>query len=128
VDNGIVSGRADVILDMEGGRINSLALVDYKTASDTSGDDIHAFQLAVYAAAGRGEGLNVTAAYLHNLKTSKRMDLPVEDSQTNQAKERASKLISGIIQKDFPAKPEKSKCTGCDMRNICKYSKGGKGC
>ena len=128
VDNGIVSGRADVILDMEGGRINSLALVDYKTASDTSGDDIHAFQLAVYAAAGRGEGLNVTAAYLHNLKTSKRMDLPVEDAQTNQAKERASKLISGIIQKDFPAKPEKSKCTGCDMRNICKYSKGGKGC
>jgi DNA helicase II / ATP-dependent DNA helicase PcrA len=34
LDRAIVTGRADVILDREGGEIGSLALVDYKTAGD----------------------------------------------------------------------------------------------
>jgi DNA helicase-2/ATP-dependent DNA helicase PcrA len=62
LEKGIVSGRAGVILDMEGGKINSLAQVDYKTANDPKADDVFAFQLAVYAAAGRGEDLDVAAA------------------------------------------------------------------
>ncbi len=52
LDNGIVNGRADVILDEEGGVKDSLAIVDYKTASDVKTDDVFAFQLAVYSAAG----------------------------------------------------------------------------
>jgi DNA helicase-2/ATP-dependent DNA helicase PcrA len=48
LEKGIVSGRADVILDMENGKINRLALMDYKTAK-TQDDDVFAFQLAVSA-------------------------------------------------------------------------------
>ena len=34
-----------------------LAIVDYKTSNDPRADDLFAFQLAIYASAGRGEGL-----------------------------------------------------------------------
>jgi hypothetical protein len=37
---GIVTGRADVILDEEGGKIGCLAVVDYKIATDKERDDI----------------------------------------------------------------------------------------
>ena len=126
LEKGIVSGRADVILDMEGGKINSLALVDYKTATESKGDDVFAFQLAVYAAAGRGEGLNVTAAYLHHLNSAQRRYVLIGDEKVSEAKERADVLIDGIVQGEFPARPEKSKCRGCDMRSICKHAKGSK--
>jgi DNA helicase-2/ATP-dependent DNA helicase PcrA len=67
LDGITVTGRADVILDREGGVTHALAIVDYKTS--TSGDvDSHALQLQVYADAGRREGLDVQAAYVHDLK------------------------------------------------------------
>ena len=62
LDSGVVTGRADVILDYENGVPLNLALVDYKTATGKEVDDVFAFQLAIYAAAGRGEGLNVEAS------------------------------------------------------------------
>jgi DNA helicase-2/ATP-dependent DNA helicase PcrA len=127
LENGIVSGRADVILDMEGGKINSLALVDYKTANDPKADDVFAFQLAVYAAAGRGEGLDVDAAYLHHLNTAQRRNVLIEDEKVNKAKEKADSLIDGLVQGKFPARPEASKCRGCDVRGICKHAKCSKG-
>ena len=72
LDNGVVTGRADVILDYENGLPKNLALVDYKTATGKEVDAVFAFQLAIYAAAGRGEGLDVQAAYLHRLKEGDR--------------------------------------------------------
>jgi len=124
LEKGIVSGRADVILDMEGGKINSLALVDYKTATDTKGDDVFAFQLAVYAAAGRGEGLDVSAAYLHHLNSAQRSNVDLGGEVIKEAQEKANSLIDGIGQGKFPARPEASKCRGCDVRGICKHARG----
>jgi DNA helicase II / ATP-dependent DNA helicase PcrA len=126
LQGGVVNGRADVILDREGGVINSLALVDYKTANDPRSEDIYAFQLAIYASAGQGEGLNVDAAYLHHLKEGERRPVPVDGRAVKVARQRASLLIEGIVEGDFPARPEEKKCKGCDVRAICKYAKCGK--
>jgi DNA helicase-2/ATP-dependent DNA helicase PcrA len=122
LEAGIVSGRADVILDREGNTVGQLAIVDYKTANDARGDDIHGFQLAIYTAAGRGEGLNVKAAYLHALKESARRPVPVDNPAVKKARNRALTLIESIAEGEFPARPEKTKCTGCDMRAICKHA------
>ncbi len=51
-----VTGRADVILDNEGGTTSALAIVDYKTSTDDSAP-AHDLQLQVYAAAGMQEDL-----------------------------------------------------------------------
>jgi DNA helicase II / ATP-dependent DNA helicase PcrA len=119
---GIVNGRADVILDQEGGKVEQLAIVDYKTANEPKQDDVFAFQLAIYAEAGRGEGLKVKAAYLHQLKESKRVPITVDTVKGRVARNRADALIASIIEEDFPPRPEKKKCTGCDMRAICKHA------
>lgn len=122
LQQGIVSGRADVILDREGGMVNRLAIVDYKTANDPTADDVYAFQLAIYAEAGRGEGLNVHAAYLHDLKESQRKTVTVDTVAGRVARSRADALIQGIRAGDFPARPEPRKCTACDMRAICQHA------
>jgi len=126
LENGIVNGRADVILDEEGGTKGALAIVDYKTASDAKTDDVFAFQLAIYTAAGRGEGINVQAAYLHDLKEGVRHTIPVHPPVTDAAKARANTLIQGIVAGQFPAKPDKDKCKTCDVRALCKHAKCGK--
>lgn len=126
LEKGTVNGRADVILDREGGVVGSLGIVDYKTANDPKSDDVFAFQLAIYAAAGRGEGLDVTAAYLHGLKESQRKNVPVDNVAIKVARNRADTLIDGIVAGEFPARPETSKCKVCDMRAICKHAQCGK--
>ena len=77
LDGVTVSGRADVILDHEGGVPTALALVDYKTSVKGSALD-HALQLQVYANAGRREGLDVRAAYVHDLKKAARDPIGVD--------------------------------------------------
>src|SRR5262249_57099714 len=106
LEKGVVNGRADVILDREGGNVSHLAIVDYKTANDRKSDDIYAFQLAIYTAAGRGEGLRVDAAYLHALKEGERRGVPVDSVAVKVARKRADVLIEGIVDGDFPARPE----------------------
>jgi DNA helicase-2/ATP-dependent DNA helicase PcrA len=126
LDAGVVHGRADVILDREGGKVEHLALVDYKTSNDPRADELFAFQLAIYVAAGRGQGLTVDAAYLHLLKEGDRRPVPVDGRAIKVARQRGSLLIEGIAEGDFPARPEEKKCKGCDMRAICKHAICGK--
>ncbi len=71
----VVSGRADVILDQEGGVVTGLAIIDYKTS--TGGDGSHDLQLQVYADAGRREGLDVRGAYVHDLNRGARESVDV---------------------------------------------------
>ena len=71
LDGVTVTGRADVILDEEGGVPTALAIVDYKTSTHGEISD-HDLQLQVYADAGRREGLDVRAAYVHDLKAAAR--------------------------------------------------------
>lgn len=124
LDRGVISGRADVILDGEGGESGSLALVDYKTATDPKSDDVYAFQLAIYAAAGLGEGLKVRAAYVHDLAAGKRDSVSVSQGEIRAARERANGLVQGITGRRFDAKPEKSRCSQCDVRFLCQHGRG----
>ena len=67
-----------MILDKEGGGSTALAIVDYKTSTDDAGRRRdYALQLAVYTDAGRREGLDVRAAYVHDLKAADRQTVDV---------------------------------------------------
>lgn len=120
--DGILVGRADVILHTEDGRIESLAIVDYKSSTDERREENFKLQLAVYAAAGRGEGLNVEAAYLHDLKTGDRPPVPVDGETTKAATAKVAGLIAGIRKAEFPAKPESHRCRPCDFSRICRHA------
>ena len=112
-----VSGRADVILDKEGGAPTGLAIVDYKTSTDS---DISPYelQLQVYADAGRREGLNVRAAYLHDLNGT-REGIAVDTGSIASAEGTVEEAAARMRSRDFEPSPG-ARCRTCDVRTICK--------
>lgn len=119
LSDGTVKGRADIILDEEGGRPTSLAIVDYKVANDPVRDERYRLQLAVYATAGRGEGLRVDAAYLHELGDGSRHAVDISQEATRKAVEAVGESVKGIRHGVYPARPEESRCRACDFNQVC---------
>ena len=126
LDGIIVQGRADVILDQEGGIPTALAIVDYKTA--TSGDiEAHALQLQVYADAGRREGLDVRATYVHDLKAAVEGRNPTTEIDSSTATIATAEQVvtdagQRIRNREYPASPG-SRCRTCEVRTVCASAK-----
>jgi len=117
LDGVTVTGRADVILDTEGGIPTALAIVDYKTAThDEAGD--HGLQLQVYADAGRREGLDVRAAYVHDLKAASREPVPVGPAAISAAERKVAEAARRIRARDYRPNPG-PRCRRCEVRTIC---------
>lgn len=117
LDGVIVSGRADVILDMEDGVPTALAIVDYKTS--TSGEIAdHALQLQVYADAGRREGLDVRAAYVHDLKATRRDAVDVAEAAIDTAEQVVTEAAVRLRARDFQPAPG-LRCRACEVRTVC---------
>lgn len=119
---GIVTGRADVILDRENGRPDRLAIVDYKVSQGT--DDLHGRyeeQLRIYAAVGRGEGLEVDAAWLHSLRDGEREDVDISPVLASESVERVREALGAIRAGEFPERSTASGCASCDFARVCTH-------
>jgi DNA helicase-2/ATP-dependent DNA helicase PcrA len=123
LEHGILAGRADIILDEEDGKIGSLAIVDYKVAKSEERDARYAQQLVVYAAAGRGEGLQVDAAYLHELNDGERRSVDISPKPSAEAVKQVSTAMKRIREGQFSASPDAVKCKACDYRLVCSHAK-----
>jgi DNA helicase II / ATP-dependent DNA helicase PcrA len=120
LDGITLSGRADVILDMEDGVPAALAIVDYKTS--TSGDsEEHVLQLQVYADAGRREGLDVRAAYVHDLKEATRDAVPVDMEAITHAEEVVSDAATRLRQREYAPSPG-PRCRRCEVKLMCPFA------
>jgi DNA helicase-2/ATP-dependent DNA helicase PcrA len=117
--NCTITGRADVILDEEDGEPASLAIVDYKTAADP--DREYDTQLQIYTNAGRREGLQVRAAYVHDLKAGDRIEVDVSGTSVACAEAEVVSLIHRLRARDFQAHPGTA-CRGCDVRSLCRFA------
>ena len=115
----IITGRADVILDREDGNIHALALVDYKSSLRREQD--FDLQLQVYASAGRREGLNVAAAYVHDLAEADRIPVDIGEAAIKTAENSVGEAIERFRGADFPPTPSHKACGGCDMRPVCRF-------
>jgi DNA helicase-2/ATP-dependent DNA helicase PcrA len=122
LDGVVVSGRADVVLDKEGGVETALAIVDYKTSVTKDAD--HALQIQVYADAGRREGLEVRGAYVHDLRASAAKDpgarapVAIGPADVAKAESKVLEAANRIRAKDFAPSPG-PKCRGCEVRTVC---------
>lgn len=119
--DGTVAGRADIILDESNGRIQSLTLVDYKVAHADDREERYHRQLAVYAAAGQGEGLNVDAAFLHDLSDGSRIAVHVGTDALRTAVEAVTASVGQIRRGVFRPNPEQTRCKACDHRLVCTH-------
>ena len=115
-----VSGRADVIIDTGSEGVTSLTLIDYKTR--TSEESEHDIQLQVYASAGRREGLDVSAAFLHDMVASDRIPVDIEQPAIAQAEAVVVEVAEKIKRREFDPSPAESRCGRCDVRSICAHS------
>lgn len=125
LEHGILAGRADIILDEEAGKMGSLAIVDYKVAKSEERNERYEQQLMVYAAAGRGEGLQVDAAYLHELNDGERHSVDISAKPIAAAVKQVSVAMKRIREGDFRASPDTEKCKKCDYRLVCSHAKRG---
>ncbi len=118
----IISGRADVILDKEGGEVTALAIVDYKTSTDDdpAASQEYGLQLAVYTDAGRREGLDVRAAYVHDLKAADRQTVDVSPGAIVATETLVEASVLDLRNRDFRARPGRA-CKRCDLRKLCRW-------
>lgn len=116
LDGTIVSGRADVVYDSHQGEAGRLALVDYKTST---GDEVDALQLQIYAEAGRREGLDVGAAFVHDLGAEQRIDIDVSPQAISRAEAQIIATVDSLRRREFEPRPSRRKCRECDVRSLC---------
>lgn len=120
LDGITVSGRADVILDHEGGVPTRLAILDYKTSTQEGG--AHDLQLQVYADAGRREGLDVRGAYVHDLKAGSRSAVDVGTDAVSEAEVTILGAAERLRDRDYEPSPGPA-CRRCEVRTVCKAAK-----
>jgi DNA helicase-2/ATP-dependent DNA helicase PcrA len=116
LDGVVVSGRADVIYDEHNGQVGSLAIVDYKTST---GEQTNPLQLQIYTNAGRREGLDVSAAFIHDLGTTQRYDVNVDKHAIANAEAKVIATVESLKRREYEPKPERTKCQMCDVRRLC---------
>ena len=117
----IVAGRADVILDRNGGSRPKLIIVDYKSYDAKKTDQTIEHQLRTYTAAGRAEGFDVDGAVLHNLKKNTRDEIAVDPPLVTETLVRVTSWAKGIAAKEFPPKAAQKRCSGCDYNHVCQH-------
>lgn len=120
LDGVTVNGRADVILDQEGGVPTWLAIVDYKTSTSGATHD-HALQLQVYADAGRREALDVRGAYIHDLKAASREPVQIDETALTGAENAIVAAAAQIRARDYRPNPG-ARCRRCEVRTICAFA------
>jgi len=122
LDGVVVSGRADVIYDEHNGTVGSLAIVDYKTSTHGK---IEPLQLQIYANAGRREGLDVTAAFIHDLATTDRHAIDISAQSLTKVESQVIATAESLRGREFEPRPGRSKCRTCDVRLLCSAAPAG---
>lgn len=75
-------------------------------------------QLQVYTDAGRREGLDVQAAYVHDLKAGVRSTVIVDDAAIGAAETAVTDAAARLRARDFTPSPGQ-RCRSCEVRAVC---------
>ena len=117
--DGVVHGRADAVVADSPGPSPRLTLLDYKATTAPEREASYVWQLQVYAAAGRREGLAIEAGWLHEMSTGSRQPVDVDSTAVEQAEARVAELLTQMKDGELEAKPSRSRCKKCDWRPVC---------
>ena len=118
VDGLRLTGRIDRVDRTPDG---TYEVIDYKTGSAKRAVDlVKDLQLGVYALAARDvfrfDPLSLSYYYL---ETGEKVTVDKPPARLEEDRATILKVADGIRYEQFPAKPEKMKCAGCDFRLLC---------
>jgi DNA helicase-2/ATP-dependent DNA helicase PcrA len=129
VKDAVISGSIDLTLEEDQyGRILDVSVIDFKVLKGSGevaeGEPLHwtelALQVQLYAKAARDvlEKEAETGA-VHLLRSGERIDIPVMEPAVQAAIANVEWAVRGIIEGDFPMRPESQKCAHCDFNELC---------
>ena len=87
---------------------------------DPDADEDYGLQLAVYTDAGRREGLDVRAAYVHDLKAADRQAVDVSPGAIVTTETLVEASVHDLRNRDFRARPGRA-CQRCDLKKLCRW-------
>jgi DNA helicase-2/ATP-dependent DNA helicase PcrA len=127
--NCVISGAIDLLLHEDAqGKVIAAEIIDFKTmeggpdpAANPALDWTElALQVQLYArAADQVLGQNAGTGSVHLLKDNQRVNVPIDQAAIAAAMANVEWAVQGILNADFPMRPQKEKCAECDFRMIC---------
>ena len=126
VDGALITGSIDLLLkeDAKSG-IESADVIDFKTMESPENSEDYdwrdmSIQVQLYSKAAKEiMGENVQTGYIHTLKDNKRIKIPVEDKDVNNAVKAIEWAVTGIMASDFPQRACDNSCAKCDYKALC---------
>ncbi len=126
LENVLINGQIDLLKKMdEKGNLAAVEIIDFKTEKQAG---VYAVnfekQLRYYAIAClESLGLKPEKAYVHHLDENKQSEVDISQNHLENTKEEIKKQVNEILDRQFPAKPNKEICADCDYKMICPYKK-----
>lgn len=125
----LISGSIDLLIreDAEQ-RVVEAEVIDFKAIE--GGDDPErnedldwfalSLQVQLYAKAAREVlGEQAASGSIHLLKDNQRVRVPIDEGAVTAAVANVVWAVRGILDEDFPMRPEADKCSKCDFKQIC---------
>jgi len=125
----VITGAIDLLLREDSqGRIVDAAIVDFKAMEGGEEPEDNeeldwtelSLQVQLYAhAADKVLGENACTGSVHLLKDNQRVEVPITTEAVNAALANIEWAVQGILNSDFPMRPQHDKCENCDFKMIC---------
>jgi DNA helicase-2/ATP-dependent DNA helicase PcrA len=121
VDGLRLTGRIDRVDRLQDG---TYEVIDYKTGSARRAAELQRdLQLGVYALAARDVfRFNPLTLSYYYLETGERVTVEKPAERLEEDRQTILKVAEGIRAEQFPARPDRMKCSGCDFRLLCPSS------
>lgn len=115
-----VNGKIDRIDEGESG----IEIIDYKTGSPKDQKKVDKDdQLSLYALASTEVfGLNPEKLSLYFIESGQKVETTRNPKKLEKVKLKLEKDINAMKTSDFPAKPDKVRCTFCEYNRICPFT------
>jgi len=122
----LISGDIDLLKKVnDKGEVTEVEIIDFKTEKekiDGKYELDHSEQVRFYSYATRlSLGYKPQKALIHHLDTHQKDYVDISDEKLEETKARIEGKVDKILDGDFQAAPEESKCSGCDFRSICSF-------
>jgi len=122
----IISGDIDLLKKVnEDGKVMDVEIIDFKTdkqKEDGEYDVDYSDQVRFYAFAARESlGYAPQKAMIHHLDSDTKDEIDISHDAQEQTMQLIDNRVEQILAGNFPPRPEKSRCDGCDFRAICPH-------
>jgi DNA helicase-2/ATP-dependent DNA helicase PcrA len=125
----VITGEIDLLLKQDDqGSILEAEVIDFKAIEGGADPSLNvdidwaelSLQVQLYAKAAQDIlGENARTGSVHLLKDNQRIEVPISDAALDAAVSNVEWAVQGILNSDYPMRPEPSKCRKCDFCRLC---------